>query len=91
MKIFDAIDPRIKKILEKVTEIKFENSKNLSKMKKNSSKNNIGNFAELDYSENSIESPMFRRMKVSTAQNRRKQSSSKTSGRKKEGEGRGEN
>ena len=34
MKIFDAIDPRIKKILEKVTEIKFENSMKLGKIKK---------------------------------------------------------
>lgn len=50
MKIFDSIDPRIKKILEKVTEIKFENSMKLSKMNKNSSKNNTGNAAELDYS-----------------------------------------
>jgi len=50
MKIFDAIDPRIKKILEKVTEIKFENSKNISKMKRNSVKNSMPNIADIEYS-----------------------------------------
>ena len=40
MKIFDGIDPRIKKILEKVVNVKFESSMNLSQRKKPVQKEN---------------------------------------------------
>ena len=34
MKIYDNMDPRVKKLLEKVTQIKFESSMKLSKMRR---------------------------------------------------------
>ena len=34
MKIYDSMDPRIKKLLSKVTQIKFESSMKLSQMRR---------------------------------------------------------
>ena len=64
MKIYDSMDPRIKRLLEKVTHIKFENSMKLSKLRKKSLQKE---FLELEYDEDGnveLESPILRRVKV---------------------------
>lgn len=55
----------------------------LSKARKNVSNENT---IELDYNEENIESPMFKRMKISSPPKRRNSHSQKTSGRRKSGE-----
>ena len=72
MKIYDSMDPRIKRLLEKVTHIKFENSMKLSKLRKKSLQKE---FLELEYDEDGnveLESPILRRVKVGSPDAKRK-------------------
>lgn len=62
MKIYDNMDPRIKKLLEKVSAIKFENSMKLSQRRRN-----IKNTIDHDFSDESsyeLMSPIIQKRKI---------------------------